>query len=330
MVRAETHRDKKRSLTIIAGVALAIVSVLLAIHRHRVNTHAQAVDTITKAGGTVAYYEESMPSWLRDIISPTIMPGGVHVIFWKLYTPELKTEVLTSLQNIAGLKEVDIYHCHVSEEGLNGVRLALPRVAIRHVPANVGDHSEIQPAIARLASEIKKSPADAELYFERAKLYRMLELYDDGIEDCSEGLRHRPNSHELYHLRGVLHLEKRDVDAALEDLDNAVRLKPGCAMCHEVRGNAHADLKQYDSALADYALALQLDADAISVFYNRGLLYNEMNRFEDAIEDFSTFISREPSHSRSYYNRAVAYQALEMKEQAAADFRKADELRTSE
>ena len=138
-------------------------------------------------------------------------------------------------------------------------------------------HGDLHPRILEVTAQIKQSPTNALLYFQRAELYRI-----DG-----------------------------DFTNALADLNSVAQLDRSLKRVDFMRGQVQLDANQPQSALGPlnrYLTAQPPDADAYTV---RARVLTKLERPAEAIEDFTTAIKLSTTpNPELFIERAAAWRAL--------------------
>jgi tetratricopeptide (TPR) repeat protein len=116
---------------------------------------------------------------------------------------------------------------------------------------------EIEPAIARYAERLARSPTDMREHRFLANAY----------------------------------LAARDYQEAARVVDAGLALAPDDSMLLDVRGDARAATGDPDGALADWRRTVEVDAENLSPVYSSALLLERLGRFEEAVAAWQSIIA---------------------------------------
>ena len=154
---------------------------------------------------------------------------------------------------------------------------------------------------------IELKPNDGGYRFNRAFLYRDLEMYDESIKDFSacidlgytlDGI--------IYVNRGTTYWLASNFSNAIEDCNTAieiftpVRAIPECkywlGRAYFWKAKSHESLKEYDDAINDYNRAIENDSENKIAIWNCALLYEKkLKNYESALRYYSWYSSLDPA-----------------------------------
>lgn len=118
---------------------------------------------------------------------------------------------------------------------------------------------------------------------------KQIRIWRNPLSLWSHQISVAPDVPEPYHSRGnALKLLQR-YDEALNDFDAAIRLDPAPSPDYfNDRGIVYMQLGRYKEAAGDFSSAISINPAIPEFYINRGNANRELRKFDEAIEDFST------------------------------------------
>jgi tetratricopeptide (TPR) repeat protein len=230
-----------------------------------------------------------------------------------------------------------------------------------------GKYSEAVEPLKKSIKLLPGSPAtdSAPAHYELGIAYRMLNRFDDAIEEFSEALRIDPAIQDAVLRRGICWYYKDEYSLAQADFDEAagaggdnhdarpltwkgmtliklgqireavntyseaLRFDNRYAPAHVNRGLAYLALREYDRAIADFDQAIRSTPKDASLFYKRGVAQGALGDFRAAVKSYTEAIRINPKYADAYSNRSAAYQRLGDTAKAQADATRSLELKSA-
>ncbi len=232
------------------------------------------------------------------------------------------------------------------------------------------DAGKYADAIAPLKEAIKKAPTDAgpgtadsaHLYLGIA--YRMLNRFDDAIEEFSEALKLNPELGDAFFRRGICWYYKDEYPLAQADFEDAsattntdrdrtrpltwkgmtlvkqgqirdavnvyseaLRYDNAYASAHVNRGLAYLSLKEYPKAIADFDQAIRSTPKDATLYFKRGVAQAGAGDWAAAVKSYGEAIRLNPRYADAYTNRSAAYQRLGDTAKSQADAERSSQLK---
>ena len=122
---------------------------------------------------------------------------------------------------------------------------------------------------------IELNPTDPDFYYERGRIRKLLEDYDNALLDYNKVIELDPQA-DVYYSRGNLKKRMDDFDGALSDFDKAIELDPEFADAYNNRGYLKYQLQDYEGALLDYDKAIEIDPQDKVFYANRADLFEKL------------------------------------------------------
>jgi tetratricopeptide (TPR) repeat protein len=233
------------------------------------------------------------------------------------------------------------------------------------------DAGKYADAIAPLKDAIKKAPTDAgpgtadAAHYSLGVAYRMLNRFDDAIEEFSEAVKLNDQLGDAYFRRGICWYYKEEYPMAQADFEDAaattererdrtrpltwkgmslvrqgqvrdavnvyseaLRYDSAYAPAHVNRGLAYLSLKEYPKAIADFDQAIRSTPKDASLYFKRGLAQAGAGDWAAAVKSYSESIRINPQYTDAYTNRSLAYRRIGDTAKSQADADRALQLKT--
>ena len=122
------------------------------------------------------------------------------------------------------------------------------------------------------------APENAQLFLQRGNCFHQYTMYDNAVQDFTEGLKHARLDtiiKALYLNRGASKASYMDVPGALEDNLSALKIDSADAGIHNNLAISYGDLKEFDKAEYHLRKVLELDSVFPGGLMNLGFMYSE-------------------------------------------------------
>ena len=159
----------------------------------------------------------------------------------------------------------------------------------------------------------------------RGFTYRSIERYEEALQDYNRAIELDPTYEWAFTGRGFTHYLMERYDEALQDYNCAIELDPKDERAFRCRGLTYRSIERYDEALQDYKRAIELDPKDW-VFAERGLTYRLMERYDEALQDYNRAIELDPKYKWAFTGRGLTYRLMERYDEALQDYNRAIEL----
>lgn len=137
---------------------------------------------------------------------------------------------------------------------------------------------------------IKVEPENLQAYQSLARLYQVMEKYDQAAETYHKGLEKLPKEKSLWFELGMCQAKQKDWDGALESLRMATQLDPENTMYNTMLGFCLARSGRYDECLALFTRT-QGEAKA---HYNLARMLKHVNRFAESKHHLRLALQADP------------------------------------
>ena len=152
-------------------------------------------------------------------------------------------------------------------------------------------HDELAEQVQAISLKIRKNPKRADLYFQRAELYRADRHWKQAEQDYLQAKKLAPKMAVADLGLGLLYLSTNHLNESKNALDRFLMQHPENAEARVARGHVFQKLSQPLAAVEDYSKALSLRPDP-EIYIERGKLLAQQHQLEDALNGLNEGIDR--------------------------------------
>jgi tetratricopeptide (TPR) repeat protein len=181
-------------------------------------------------------------------------------------------------------------------------RYVTPRV---NRAKNLAAVARFADAIADMDAAIKLA-STADNYALRGDFRDRNSDLEGAIGDYAEAIKRQPATALYYQNRAQIHLKLSQHTEAIEDFSRAIQLNSRDPALYFARGLAWANAGKCDEALPDYAKAIELSPRYSSAYNNRGVCLARAGKRDEAIADYEAALKWEPGNELARHNLAGA------------------------
>ena len=174
-------------------------------------------------------------------------------------------------------------------------------------------------AINSITLKLTNNEKDADVYFNRALEYALVQDFNSAIEDLNKAIEIRPNFMLAYFSRANIRyklldynkstsgqsadaidilkeknkkfaIEKQllfDAEMIIHDYDKVIEQNPDFEFAYFNKANILCTQKDFRAAIANYSKAIQIDGDFAEAYFNRGLTYLFIGEDAKGLADLS-------------------------------------------
>jgi RNA polymerase sigma-70 factor (ECF subfamily) len=121
-----------------------------------------------------------------------------------------------------------------------------------------------------------------------------IRMFDAAITHCTPQIEAAPNNAELWENRAYLYRQAAQWEEALADYNKAIELDNTKTQYYMRRGWVLYEMGELDKALADYTHAVTTEPENNYAYNERSSVYWKMGRYADAIRDYNKSAELEP------------------------------------
>ncbi|MCL5288085.1 MAG: tetratricopeptide repeat protein [Acidobacteria bacterium] len=241
-----------------------------------------------------------MQSLLYKLIAAVLVVVSLilFVIYMKSVSRDIRSKTIDDLRDSTskeGMRELpDI--AQLREAAQKNPNSAEAQAALGHALFRRGEYTE---ALAVLDAAIRLNPADASLFFARAKIQENTSRRDDSIKDYEQGLLLDPKNVPAMMRVAELLRFRRDSDRAIHWYRRALEVEPGNAEAHHRWGQALAQKGELWSAINEFEAAMRADPKNDAVLYKLGMAYRRNADPRNARDAFDRACQVNPRNFRA-------------------------------
>lgn len=154
-------------------------------------------------------------------------------------------------------------------------------------------HGDVHPRINEFTEQIKRSPTNALLYFQRAELYRMDGDYTNALADLNQVAQLDRSQKRVDFLRGQVQLDAGQPQAAIGPLNRYLANQPPDAEAYTVRARVLVKLNRPTQAIDDFSQAIKFSSTPNPELYiERAAAWRALGKPEEAIRGLDEGIRR--------------------------------------
>lgn len=265
---------------------------------------------VYRAQGDLLFHDERWRDAARAYANALLYNSrDIHAVFHQGLAEEASGQPQAAMQAFLLVLELDPGHREARR---------------RHADISLARGSA-RPAIRGYSSLLLETPADADLYFQRAQAHMHNRDLLAALQDLTQCVHLAPEHSAAFYLRGTL-LARAKPTRALRDFGTLLLLEEeDSALTTQVylqRGVVYAARKQPELALADFEMCLQQAPPpaplSVETYYQMGLVHLHLRgRLARAITNFSRALVVEPTCTRALMARAAAFVELDRRDRVA-------------
>ncbi|MCX6256722.1 MAG: tetratricopeptide repeat protein [Bacteroidia bacterium] len=154
--------------------------------------------------------------------------------------------------------------------------------------------------IEKLTAQIRTNPKNAELFFQRSKLYHSKKQITDAVNDAEIAVKLDSLKPDYYLAISDYYLEQGKSGSSKSSLEKCIRLIPGTIAAYVKLADIYFYVKDYQKSM-DYLLkAQQINKANPEVYFTKALIYKEMGDTARAIDNLRTSIENKSDYYDAY------------------------------
>jgi len=162
--------------------------------------------------------------------------------------------------------------------------------------------------LEELSGKISKSPNDAALHHERARLFIDMKRYQDALEDMKTVMSIDSTKSEYFMTMADLSFAANRTYDAKSNLEKALVLNPDNTDAMMRLAELNLIVRQYAASVALLNKVLEKDKTNTTAWFMRGVNYKENGDTARAISDFRSAIEADANFYDAYMQLGILYQ----------------------
>lgn len=227
-----------------------------------------------------------------------------------------KSFVLTYYSKIDEIRHTNLYYPTLAQYNKENKLSSVLKITNNEITLTaelINSHFE---AINELSLKLSKDTNNADIYFNRALEFAMVQDFNSSIEDLNKALALRPNFMLAYFCRatirsklvdynknatadqsktGVDRTKKTiddqqllfDLEKVMQDYDKVNELAPDFEFAYFNEANILCSQKDFQPAISNYTKCIEIDRDFAEAYFNRGLTYLFIGEDAKGLADLS-------------------------------------------
>lgn len=184
----------------------------------------------------------------------------------------------------------------------------------------VNSHFE---AINDISAKLEKDNQNADIYFNRALEFAMVQDFNSSIEDLNKAILLRPDFMLAYFCRANIRYKLLDYNKNSVDVNGKTVTDEKKTKKANSEGQALFDVTLI---MADFSKVNDLNPDFSFAYYNKANILCTQKDFQTAIVNYTQAIKIDSDFAEAYFNRGLTYLFIGEDTKGLADLSKAGEL----
>lgn len=168
---------------------------------------------------------------------------------------------------------------------------------------------EQDPKLHPLTEEIKKTPGDAVLYYQRGRTLQKMRLDSLALKDYKTAVKLDTDRAEYYSAIGDLLFETKDLTGALTWIQKAINKKPDDRKAHLKIAKLFLYLQDYPRAFEEINIVLRKNVYDPEAYFLKGMIYKDVKDSAKAISNFLTAVQVQPDYRDAVIQLGIMYGA---------------------
>jgi tetratricopeptide (TPR) repeat protein len=165
------------------------------------------------------------------------------------------------------------------------------------------------PEIDLMSNDIVRDPTNADLYFQRAKLYYENGKYDNTILDLQKAMTIDSINPEFYHLLSDAYLDYYNSNDALSTMRKVLALYPERVASLLKMAELKYILEDYDGSILTVNEVIRIDPHNAEGFFMLGLNFRALKDIDRAINSFQTAVEMDSGLTDAWMILGEMYEA---------------------
>jgi tetratricopeptide (TPR) repeat protein len=203
---------------------------------------------------------------------------------------------------------------------------AMNRLVDDYVVFRGREEHVVQGAMIEFLTHVLRMNPNANNYMERARFYMRQGQFDKAVADLDLAAQRAPKDPNIAFRRAICYKMLEKYQQAVDDLKHAHELVSTQILTSDEKyiyyatlGQCLARLHNFDEAVEAFKQALFVTPDSLLALMERGRAHFYLQNYDKAMQDFSKAIEHWPSAAEAYLDRAEVFAVMGDNERAEAD-----------
>lgn len=163
------------------------------------------------------------------------------------------------------------------------------------------------PELKNINNLLRNNPSQAELYFQRAVIYRKLTLWKEAENDIKRAIKIDSNKVEYHMELADIYFASNQTRKSKEALEKIIKKFPQHTQAYLKLGELYYFVRKYKEASDMVNKAIRLEPDNADAYFLRGNIFREAGDTSKSISSFQTAIELNPTNDDAWYDLGLMY-----------------------
>lgn len=237
--------------------------------------------------------------------------------------------VLTYYAKMDVARQTNLYHPALDQYNKEMKLSSLLKITNNEIPLTaelINSHFE---AINTISTQLTKENNNADIYFNRALEFALVQDFKSSIEDLNKTIALRPNFMLGYFFRAsiknkLVEFNKNNADKG-NNVGNDIKESPNMDKYLKISAEKQS-MFDVEMIMRDYEKVNELNPDFSFAYYNKANILCTQKDFKTAISNYTKSIQIDPDFAEAHFNRGLTYLFTGEDAKGLADLSKAGEL----
>lgn len=165
------------------------------------------------------------------------------------------------------------------------------------------------PEVAAISARIEKSPRNAALYFDRARIFREMGEDSLALKDLREAGTLDSSKAYYFSAAGEILFEHKDVEGSIRYFKKAIQLDPGDPVAHLKYAKLLMFIDKNQEAFTEINTVLRRNPYSGEAYFLKGMVYKNLKDTAKALSSFQTSVQVDPNYQPSFLQLGAIYAA---------------------
>jgi len=227
------------------------------------------------------------------------------------------------------VRQTNLYHAVLEQYNKEKKLSAILKITNNEIPLTaelINNHFE---AINYISTQLTQANTNADIYFNRAIEFALVQDFNSAIEDLNKAISLRSNFMLAYFFRATIKTKLVEfMKSSPEKHNNPTKelLEKGVSDSKLKNSAEKQSMFDIEMIMRDYEKVSELNPDFSFAYYNKANILCTQKDFKTAITNYSKSIQLDPDFAEAYFNRGLTYLFIGDDAKGLSDLSKAGEL----